>query len=161
MPLTQLIAVAVRLMALNLIFEACKEVYLSAAISHLLSHSLSSWKIVAVIAGYFLIQVLIPLLFWYGAGWIARSLAGPYDFTLQLGSLTRNDLYQISFVFIGTLSIVDSLPRLMKQFFEWLAQKPPLDEGYLLYCLTELVLGLFLIVGNRVFLKLVPSSPQA
>jgi len=158
-PLTSLVAVAVRLMALTLILQVCQSTYLISTLYSRLTNGLTlDWTLAIILVGYVFIQVVIPLAFWYGAGWLARSLVGPYDCSLQLGTVSKNDLYQLAFIYLGTLTLTHSLPGFMEQLFTWLSHNKPVDAGNLAYYLSEFGLGVLLVLSNRLLLKLVPPN---
>jgi len=145
-------------MALTLILQVCQSTYtISTIYSRFTNGSPLDWTLVVTLVGYVLFQALIPLGFWYGAGWLARSLAGSYDCSVQLGTISKNDLYQLGFIYLGLVSLTHSLPGFMEQLVTWLSHEP-VDSGNLGYYFTELGLGILLVLSNRSLLKLVPPN---
>jgi hypothetical protein len=161
MPLTSIVAVLVRILALCFISEAVKSIFLVSAVYFSADRAMTTGvfpRLYIYLGVYVLVSVAVPLALWYGAGWIANHLVNRRDSEIQVGSLSRNDLLQIAIITLGGSVVVAWLPSFLSYLFAWFSHRPFAGNSFT-YILSNLALGCALVFGNRVLIRLVPPAP--
>ncbi len=151
MPLSSIVLIVVRLFALNWLLQAVALIATAIAVPLPGSHYASA---VLVHYGPAAVLAIIAIFLWMLAPAVARFVSRGFDASVNMGSLSRSDLYSFAFVFLGLFFILSSFADVINwiHYFavspEDLRHDPRVQNFYKLTrpCLT-LAAGLVSLLG--------------
>jgi hypothetical protein len=151
MPLSSIVLIVVRLFALSWLLQALALIASAIAVPLPYRHYMSA---TLIHYGPAVFLAILAIFLWILAPAVARFVSGGFDASVNMGSLSRSDLYSFAFVFLGLFFILSSFADVINwiHYFavapEDLRHDPRIQNFYKLTrpCLT-LAAGLVSLIG--------------
>lgn len=142
MPLSNIVVIVIRLFALQWLFNAIAIFVTAVGMSPRRGMATFVWDY-----GPGLVLTVLAVLFWFIASPVARFVSRGFDTNVNMGGLSRADLYSFAFVFLGLLFILRSFPDVVNwlHFFATEAEQRSYYE-FARPCLT-FAAGLVCLLG--------------
>jgi len=164
MPLSSIVVIVIRLFALNWVLTAIP--MLLSAVATPQPHDGSGDGLSTLYALPVLLLIFAAVL-WIFARATARLVSRGVDSTLNIGTLSRADLYSFAFVFLGLFFILSSFADVINWIHYFtVSREDPTHDPHIknFYQLTRpfvtLALGVVSLVGARRWTKMLISREQ-
>ena len=162
MPLSSIVVIVIRLFALNWVLHALA----LAAYPLPLSHE-SFVSIILLHYGPTVLLIILAVGLWMVAPTVARFVSRGFDACVNVGSLSRTDLYSFAFVFLGLFFILSSFADVINWIHYFtLSREDPRNDPRIqsFYQLTRpfltLAAGLISLLGAPRWTKKLVSRDQ-
>jgi hypothetical protein len=162
MPLSSIVVIVIRLFALNWVLHALTLIAYPIPLSHE-----SFVSIMLLHYGPAVLLIILAVGLWMVAPTVARFVSRGFDAGVNVGSLSRTDLYSFAFVFLGLFFILSSFADVINWIHYFTLSRedprhdPRIQSFYQLSrpCLT-LAVGLVSLLGAPRWTKKLASQDQ-